>query len=232
MRTFPSVSVRWAAGIPVALFATALTAQAQQGRVTVRVTDAANQQPVAQAQVQLVGTTLGGLTGLEGRFTIRGVPAGTHQVRVLRVGYGEQKKQVEVAGDQEATVDFAISAVAISLTPVVTTATGEQRRVELGNSVAQLDASKIAQETPIRGVEDMFPDAGRMDSTNRARAELMTATVRRELDAGRARIRRALPGARVVEIPGGSHAIFRSHTAQVLEEMGAFLMEAERGREE
>jgi TonB-linked SusC/RagA family outer membrane protein len=140
----------------VALCASALTAQAQQGRVTVRVTDAANQQPVSQAQVQVVGTTLGGLTGPEGRFTIRGVPAGVHQIRVLRVGYGEQKKQVEVANDQEATVDFAISAVAISLTPVVTTATGEQRRVELGNSVAQLDASKIAAETPIRGVEDML----------------------------------------------------------------------------
>jgi len=156
MRPFPSVSVRRAAGIAAALFASALTAQAQQGRVTVRVTDAANQQPVAQAQVQLVGTTLGGLTGPEGKFTIRGVPAGTHDVRVLRVGYGEQKKQVQVAGDQEATVDFAISAVAISLTPVVTTATGDQRRVEQGNSIASLDASKIAQEAPIRGVEDML----------------------------------------------------------------------------
>ena len=157
MRSFPSISVRRAAGIAVALVATSLTAQAQQGRVTVRVTDAASQQPVSQAQVQVVGTTLGGLTGPEGRFVIRGVPAGTHQIRVLRVGYGEQKKQVEVpTGDQEVTVDVVISAVAISLTPVVTTATGEQRRVELGNSVAQLDAGKIAAETPIRSVEDLL----------------------------------------------------------------------------
>ncbi len=156
MRSLPSKSVRRAVGFAVAMFATSLTAQAQQGRVTVRVTDAANQQPVSQAQVQVVGTTLGGLTGPEGRFTIRGVPNGTHQIRVLRVGYGEQKKPVEVAGDQEVTVDFAISQVAISLTPVVTTATGEQRRVELGNSVAQLDANKIAAETPIRGIEDML----------------------------------------------------------------------------
>jgi pimeloyl-ACP methyl ester carboxylesterase len=80
----------------------------------------------------------------------------------------------------------------------------------------------------IRGVEDMFPDAGCMDSTNQARAAPMTTTVRRELDAARARIRRSLTGARVVEIPGGSHAIFRSHTAQVKQEMRAFLREAER----
>ena len=46
MRPLPSISVRRAVGIAVALVATSLTAQAQQGRVTVRVTDAANQQPV------------------------------------------------------------------------------------------------------------------------------------------------------------------------------------------
>ena len=155
MRSSPSNFVRWAAMTAVAFFATAFSAQAQ-GRVTVRVTDAANQQPIAQAQVQIVGTTLGGLTGPEGRFTIRGVPAGTHQVRVLRVGYGEQKKPVEVTADGEATVDFAISAVAISLTPVVTTATGEQRRVELGNSVSQIDAAKVAAEAPVRGIEDLI----------------------------------------------------------------------------
>src|SRR5687768_8004173 len=156
MRSMPSNLVRWTTGMAVALMATALGAHAQQGRVTVRVTDAANQQPIGQVQVQIAGTTLGGLTGAEGRFTIRGVPAGTHQVRVLRVGYGEQKKQVVVANDQEVTVDFAISAVAISLTPVVTTATGDQRRVELGNSVSQIDAGKVAAEAPIRSVEDLI----------------------------------------------------------------------------
>jgi TonB-linked SusC/RagA family outer membrane protein len=140
----------------VALFATSLTAQAQQGRVTVRITDAANQQPVGQAQVQIIGTTLGGLTGPEGRFTIRGVPEGTHQVRVLRVGYGEQKKTVTVTGSDEATVDFALAQVAISLSPVVTTATGDQRTVEQGNSIAQINAGKVVAESPIRSVDDLI----------------------------------------------------------------------------
>ena len=92
MRSFPSISVRWAAAVAVALVATSITAQAQ-GRVMVRVTDAANQQPIGQAQVQIIGTTLGGLTGPEGRFLIRGVPAGTHQVRVLRVDTGSRRRK-------------------------------------------------------------------------------------------------------------------------------------------
>jgi TonB-dependent SusC/RagA subfamily outer membrane receptor len=142
--------------------ATALTAQAQGGRVTVKVTDAANQQPVSQAQVQVVGTTLGGLTGPEGRFTIRGVPAGVHQIRVLRVGYGEQKKPVEVANDQEATVDFAISAVAISLTPVVTTAT-------VSSAAWSRQLRRAARRRQDRG--------GNADPWHRGHAELRTAGV-------------------------------------------------------
>ncbi len=156
MRIAPSNSVRWAAGIAVALLATSLTAQAQQGRVTVRVTDAGTQQALGQAQVQIVGTTLGGLTGANGQVTVRGVPVGAHQVRVLRVGYAEQKQQVAVTADQEATVNVALAQVAISLSPVVTTATGEQRRVEIGNSVAQIEATKITEEQSIRSVDDLI----------------------------------------------------------------------------
>jgi hypothetical protein len=147
---------RFAVAGAAALLAVATRVEAQQGRIAVRVTDAATQQPVAQAQVQIVGTTLGGLTGADGRAVIRGIAPATHQVRVLRVGYAEQKKQVTVTGTEEATVDFAIAQVAVSLAPVVTTATGEQRRVEIGNSVAQIDARKVGEESPVRNIDDLI----------------------------------------------------------------------------
>ena len=139
-----------------ALLALVRTAEAQQGRIAVRVTDASNQQPVSQAQVQIVGTTLGGLTGADGRAVIRGLTPAVHQVRVLRVGFAEQKKQVTVTANEEATVDFALAQVAVSLAPVVTTATGEQRRVEIGNSVAQIDARKVVDESPVRNIDDLI----------------------------------------------------------------------------
>ena len=142
--------------VGASLLAFATAASAQQGRVAVRVIDAGTQQPVAQAQVQIVGTTLGGLTGADGRTVIRGVTPASHQVRVLRVGYTEQKKQVTVTANEEATVDFSLTSVAISLAPVVTTATGEQRRVEIGNSVAQIDARKVVEEGPVRSVDDLI----------------------------------------------------------------------------
>jgi TonB-linked SusC/RagA family outer membrane protein len=53
-------------------------------------------------------------------------------------------------------VEFTLSQVAISLTPVVTTATGETRRVELGNTVSTIDAGKLTESTPITNMNDLL----------------------------------------------------------------------------
>jgi non-heme chloroperoxidase len=86
----------------------------------------------------------------------------------------------------------------------------------------------LAIYTPVRGTEDMYPAVGTMDSSNKERAIILAAAVQREVAAAEARLRRALPTARVVEIPGGSHAIFRSHPERVLGEMRAFLADLKR----
>ena len=153
-RTPSSIVVsRWL--LPLTLLASA--ARAQDTRVViVRVTDAVNRQPVPAAQVQLVGTTTGGTTNAEGRLTLRGLAAGNHEIRVLRVGYAEQKKTAIVAATGETTVEFALNPVSIQLTPVVTTATGEQRRVEIGNSVSTIDVAKKIEEAPIRSMGDVL----------------------------------------------------------------------------
>src|SRR6185503_16830989 len=43
------------------------------GSVSGRVVDSTTQQPVANAQVQVVGTQVGGLTRLDGRYFLQGV---------------------------------------------------------------------------------------------------------------------------------------------------------------
>jgi TonB-linked SusC/RagA family outer membrane protein len=138
------------------LIATSATvAAAQNGTLGVSVIEPGGK-PVFQAQVSVVNTNLGGLTGVDGKLLLRGVPVGPHQVRVLRVGYAEQKKDVTVTDQGTVAVEFTLSAVAISLTPVVTTATGETRRVELGNSVATIDAGKMTESSPITNMNDLL----------------------------------------------------------------------------
>ena len=143
-------------GVCTALFASVAAAQSTQGTINVRVTEAAGGQPIDQAQVLVVGTTLGGLTNSSGAFVLRGVPAGSHSVRVIRVGYSELKKTVQVTAGQAAEVEFALSQVAISLAPVVTTATGEIRRTELGNSISSVDAAAITATSPVQNVNDLL----------------------------------------------------------------------------
>ena len=127
-----------------------------QGNITGRVTDAANGQPVAAAQVNIVGTNAGAQTNDNGEYTIRGLRAGTVEVRTLRVGFSEQRQQVAVADGETATLNFQLKAVAVMLNPVVTTATGEERRVEVGNAIARVDAASVTEQKPVSTVEDVL----------------------------------------------------------------------------
>ncbi|MEO7361630.1 MAG: TonB-dependent receptor, partial [Gemmatimonadaceae bacterium] len=130
-------------------------ASAQRASVIVHVTDQANA-ALAQAQVSVIGTTFGGLTNSDGRVTLVGVPSGSREIRVLRIGYGEQKKIVTVDGSAGQTVEIQMSSVAITLTPVVSTATGQQARKELGNSISTIDAAKVAETSPVSNLSDML----------------------------------------------------------------------------
>jgi TonB-linked SusC/RagA family outer membrane protein len=131
-------------------------AQTGTGTLAVRVTDAANQRPVEAARVFIVGTQLGGQTSTDGRISIRFVPTGEQVIRILRVGYTEQTKKVAIAATQTATLDVALTAAAINLAAVVTTATGEQRRVEIGNATANIDAAKVVEAAPVGNLSDLL----------------------------------------------------------------------------
>ena len=128
----------------------------QAGTVTGRVTAAGTNEPLQDVRVVVVGTTIGTNTNAEGRFNIRGVPAGPQSIRVLRVGFTEQRKPVSVAAGQTATVDFSLAQNAVKLQEVVTTATGEQRRVELGNNVSSVNAADVTATQPIRSVSELL----------------------------------------------------------------------------
>lgn len=131
-------------------------AVAQGGSITGRITEDKSGRPVEQAQINIVGTTIGGLSNTDGRYTLRGIRAGAYQVRVLRVGYAETKQAVTVTEGQPTTANFSLPTVAVNLTPVVTTATGEQRRVEIGNATANISAAAIVEAAPIANVNDLL----------------------------------------------------------------------------
>ena len=128
-----------------ALAATPGVVVAQPPQVTGRVTAAEDDAALPDVRVIVLGTSVFAITNAQGTFTLRGLSPGNYDVRVLRVGYQEQKKPVVVATTGSVTLNFVMTRTVVQLQQVVTTATGEQRRVELGNTVSTIDVARTVE---------------------------------------------------------------------------------------
>jgi len=132
------------------------TAAAQGGTITGQITAQGSKENLPESRIIVLGTALFASSGADGHYTIRNVPAGAYSIRVVRVGYVEQKRAVTVTSGGSVTADFALDKAVVMLQEVVTTATGEQRRVELGNSVSTLDAAARTQASPITDMASLL----------------------------------------------------------------------------
>jgi hypothetical protein len=132
------------------------TVSAQQTTLSGRVTDSQTGQPVPSAQISLVGSNLGTQTNSDGNFVIRGIAPGTVTVRVLTLGYAETSEQVTIVAGQATTLNVELRPAAIHLNPVVVTATGEQRRIEVGNAIAFVKASEVVETRAVSNMADLL----------------------------------------------------------------------------
>jgi TonB-dependent SusC/RagA subfamily outer membrane receptor len=129
-----------------ALLSPALLSAQTTGTVQGRVTDAANGQPLASAQLRIEGTVLGALSDVEGRYTVPNVPTGRRVVVARRIGYAELRREVDVSSAAPATEDFAMTASATTLGEVVVTGTAAPtERRAVGTSIASVDSAAITK---------------------------------------------------------------------------------------
>ena len=126
------------------------------GAITGRVTEAKTGQPVPLAQVNVVGTALGRTTSEDGLYTIAGVPAGIQTLTVRRLGYDPKSREVNVADGGNVTADFELVGATSRLAEIVTTVTGAQRRVEMGNAVAVIQADTLMKNAPVMSFGDLL----------------------------------------------------------------------------
>ena len=132
--------------------ATSALAQSVSGRVTARTSGA----PLGDVRITVVGSTVSTSTNADGRYTLRGLRAGTVTLRALRLGYEESKRVVTVPADGEATMDFALGTAVQNLPGVVTTATGQERRIEVGNSIGNIEAAMTVKAGTTHNMGDML----------------------------------------------------------------------------
>lgn len=139
-----------------------VAAQGDGGTVTGRVTDAGTGQPIQQARVLVQGTQNGALTSENGRFTLRIPTAGPIVIEVSRIGYEAKRVPVTAGGAAPVNVDVALTQAAFSLSAVVTTVTGQQRKVELANATAQIAVAEKIAELPVSNMGGLL--SGRTSS--------------------------------------------------------------------
>ena len=131
-------------------------APAPAGTIRGRVIDKESGQPVTAAQITVVGTSLGALTTNDGQYTINGVTAGQVTVRAARIGYQPQNQVVVVSDNGQAAANFSLDRAVARLEEVVTTATGEQSRREMGNVVATVKVDSVVKTAPITNVTQLL----------------------------------------------------------------------------
>lgn len=117
----------------LAVFTIALAAEAQApttGRIVGRVIDASNGSGLAAAGIQVVGTTIGTQSGVDGRFTIVGVPAGTVTITVRRIGYAPKTiTGIFLEAGKTVEQDVSLSEATLQLSAQVVTAAVERGSV-------------------------------------------------------------------------------------------------------
>lgn len=129
----------------VAALFTATQASAQStGTVTGLVSDA-NGAPLSGVAVTVGTGNLGTLSGQDGRFTIQNVPAGTHQVRAARLGFGEATQSVTVTAGQTASVNLSLTASAVELEGVVAVGYGTQLRRDVTGAVGSVSQTEVRE---------------------------------------------------------------------------------------
>lgn len=131
-------------------------AAAQDGVISGVVLGAGGQ-PLASAQVHVLGTSLRVATDASGRFRVAGVPGSQASLQVRRIGYRMEVVPARV-GDTEVQVRLNEQSVALDAVVITGTAGGQSKR-ELGNAVSTINAAATKEIAPINSVQNLL--AGR-----------------------------------------------------------------------
>lgn len=110
------------------------------GRLVGRIVDAQSGQGIAHVAIQVVGTRIGTMSGVDGRYAIPRVPAGTVTLQARLIGY--QPKTITgimLAADKSLQQDITLEQSAAMLTATVITAEAQR-----GSTAEALNTQKTA----------------------------------------------------------------------------------------
>ena len=134
----------------ILVLAAFLPTMAQQtGTLVVNVRNRQSNQPIQGAQISVLNTRLGGLSGPDGRAVITGVPVGSHTITVTFLGFSEvRRSNVQTTAGQTATLEVQLEESVLSMQQlVVTGVTDPTAGIKLPYTVSRVDSMQLQVPT-------------------------------------------------------------------------------------
>ena len=126
------------------------------GTINGRVVDSASGRGLSGATVKVSGTKLSVISSDSGRFTIHGVPVGNQVVTTRLFGHRPVTQEATVTANETFTLRVVTVSVANVLSGVVTTATGVQQKMAVGNDITTVNVDSVRAIAPISSLTDLL----------------------------------------------------------------------------
>jgi outer membrane receptor protein involved in Fe transport len=142
--------------VTLALAVSVMSAQTP-GKISGVIKDQQTGEPLVGANVQLVGTKLGGVTDAEGTYVILNIQAGQYDVLASMVGYQRViEKGTIVNSGRTTVVDFRLRSAAIEQAAVVIQATRPDVEREKTSTSVVIRAEEVGSLAGMRDVNDVI----------------------------------------------------------------------------
>jgi len=123
-------------------------------KISGKVLDATSGEPLAGANVLLIGTSLGAATDLNGGFEIRDVAAGAYTIRTTYVGYDAKETQVQLKGGVPLSITIRLLPVAVQGKEVVVTAQASGQNASINQQLSSMQITNVVSAAKIQELPD------------------------------------------------------------------------------
>jgi TonB-dependent receptor len=135
----------------------------QTGTITGVVTDVESKDVLIGANIVIKGTSLGTVSDIYGRYTIKNVSAGAHTLRIGYVGYESIELPVQLKENATMTRDIRLKAVGVQGEEVVITAQAQGQKAAINQQLAATQIKNVVDAARIKEL----PDANAAESIGR-----------------------------------------------------------------